>query len=252
MEETNKKIEFSNRLFVVAAILAVAILGNIIVETIYKYWPPDFPREITISAEGRAFAQPDIASIKIGITTEGFEVKKVVKENTEKMNNVLKEIKKLGIEEKDLQTTSYNLSPRYEWTKEGERIFKGYVLNQELRVKIRNFEKIDEVIEKATENGANLIGEITFNIDDLESVREKAREEAILKAKQKAEKIAHQTGFRLKKIVGIFEDNNYPGTQILPVYKEGVGGGQEAENLPNIQSGEQEIKVKISLVFQIK
>ena len=115
-----------------------------------------------------------------------MESEKIVKKNSEKINAILEEIKKLGIEEKDVQTVRYNLSPHYEYSKEGERVFKGYVLEQELKVKIRNLEKIGEVLEKATEKGANLIGQLYFSVDNPEPILEKAREEAIEKAKAKA------------------------------------------------------------------
>lgn len=254
MEQETKKLEFSDRLFVVLLILVLGILGNFVADTVYKFRMHDYyPKEITVSAEGQAFAKPDIALAKVGVTTEGWEVKKVVKENTEKMNAVLEEIKKLGIEEKDIQTTRYNLSPRYEWLKEGERIFKGYVLEQEVMVKIRNLEKIGEVMEKITEKGANLIGELSFSIDDPESIREKAREEGIVKAKAKAEKIAQQTGIRLKRLINIYEDYySYPAYQALPLYTEGLGGEGEVKAPPEIQPGEQEVRVRINLVYQIK
>lgn len=251
MNNETKKLEFSNRLFVILLILILGILGYFVATTIHKFKTIDYPREMTITAEGRAFAKPDIALVKLGVTTEGWEVKTVVKDNTEKMNAVLKEIKALGIEEKDIQTSRYNLTPRYEWT-EGKKIFKGYLLEQEVRVKIRNFEKIGEVIEKATEKGANLVGDLSFTIDDPELIRQKAREEAIEKAKVKAEKIAQQTGIRLKKLINIYEDYSYyptPSAEIMKGY--GVGGGGEAP-APEIQPGEQEMTVRINLVYRVK
>lgn len=252
MDQEIKKLEFSNRLFIVFLVLILGILGFFVASTVFKFRSIDYPREITVSAEGKVFAKPDIALVKLGITTEGWEIKTVVKENTEKMKAVLKEVKNLGIEEKDIQTTRYNLTPRYEWTKEGQRIFKGYVLEQEVRVKIRNFEKIGEIMEKATEKGANLIGDLSFTIDDPEVVREKAREEAIKRAKTKAEKIATQTGIKLKKLINVYEDYAYPvpTTEMMKDYG-GIGGGGFTA-APEIQPGEQEVIVRINLVYRIK
>ncbi|HEY0087866.1 MAG TPA: SIMPL domain-containing protein, partial [Candidatus Lokiarchaeia archaeon] len=142
MPDETKQFELSNRLFVVFAILLVGVLGfwtaKVFID--FQSLPNNYPREITVSGEGRTFAVPDIALIQLGAVTEGLEVGDVVRENTEKMNNILKEIKTLGIEEKDIKTTTYNLAPRYEWTEDGKRIFKGYTLTQQISVKIRNFE----------------------------------------------------------------------------------------------------------------
>lgn len=251
MNEEIKKIEISNRIFVLLLILILGSLANFLIQRIYDFWPPDHPREIIISAQGKAFAKPDIAQIKIGVSSEGWTIQEIFQENTEKMNIILNEIKKIGIEEKDIQTTRYNLAPRYEW-KEGQRIFKGYVLDQEIKLKIRNFEKIGEIINKATENGANLVGEISFSIDDPETIRQKAREEAIKKAKEKAEKISQQTGIKLKKIVNVYEDYFYSPlrTETIKGYTtEGTPGIGVA---PEIQPGEEEVIVKINLVYLIK
>lgn len=252
MEPEIKKIEISNRLFVILVILILGILGSIFAEIVFKFFPPDYHREITVSAEGKAFAKPDVALVNLGVKTEGLEINKIVKENTEKMNSILVELKNLGIEEKDIQTTKYNLSPHYEWMKEGEKIFKGYVLEQEIRVKIRNFEKISEVLEKATQKEANLIGNLSFSIDDPERLYTRAREEAIKRAKEKAESIAKQTGIKLKKLVNVYEGYGYYPP--LPVRMEGAEKAPipSFETAPEIQPGELEVKVLISLVYRIK
>ncbi len=251
MEQEMKKLELSSRLFIAFLILIVGILGFFVALIVFKFKSIDYPREITVSAEGMVFAQPDIALVKLGVTAEGWEIKTVVKENTEKMNAILKEVKNLGVEEKDIQTTRYNLTPRYEWI-EGKRVFKGYVLDQEVRVKIRNFEKIGQVMEMATEKGANLVGDLSFTIDDPELIREEAREEAIKRAKIKARAIAAQTGLKLKKVVNVYEDYNYPTPQPTIMTKDysEVGGGFPA--VPEIQPGEQEVVVRINLVYRLR
>jgi uncharacterized protein YggE len=116
-------------------------------------------------------------------------------------------------------------------------------------VKIRNFEKIGEVIEKSTEKGANLIGDLSFTIDDLEPIYQKAREEAIEKAKKIAERISALTGIKLKKIVNVYEEPY----SLIDLTARGGGGEKLAVPLsPEIQPGEKEVKVKINLVYQIK
>lgn len=255
MTEEIKNYEISNRLFKLLAVLIAGVLvflgvkGYIAFQTL----PDITPREITVSATGRAFVAPDVALIKLGVTTEGIKVPEVVKENTEKMNAILKEVKNLRIEEKDIQTANYSLTPRYEWLKEGQRIFKGYTLNQEIRVKVRNFEKIGDVLEKGTEKGANLVGDLQFNIDDLEKVKEIARKDAIEKAKAQANLIASQAGLKLGKVVNVFEDYYYPyySVPMSGAKMEGLGAG-EISAAPEIQPGEQEITLKINLVYRIK
>ena len=254
MSDETKQFELSNRLFIVLAILLIGVLGfwatKVFIE--FQNLPNNYPREITVSGEGRTFAAPDIALIQLGVVTEGMKIGDIVKENTEKMSSILKEIKDLGIEEKDIKTTTYNLTPRYEWTEDGKRIFRGYTLTQEIRVKIRNFEKIGEALEKATEKGANLVGDLQFSIDDPEKVRQEARKEAIEKAKVKAVQLSQDSGLKLVKLVNIYEDY-YPRTFSDTLYKnlEATGGGEIATP-PEIQPGEQEVTITVYLTYRVR
>jgi len=253
MAEEIKKFEISDRLFSVFVVLIFGIIFFLIAQILlgFKGLPENYPREITVSAQGKAFVKPDIALIKLGVTTEGMKIQEIVQENSEKMNNILKEIKDLGIEEKDVQTVRYDLSPRYEYWEKGQRIFKGYTLTQEIRVKIRDFEKIGEVLEKSTKIGANLVGELQFSVDEPEKIREIARKEAIDKAKEKAGQIASQSGLKLVKLINVYE--NYYPIPISPApYKEMAGIGGEFPAVPTIQPGEEEVTVTVNLVYRVR
>lgn len=74
------------------------------------------------------------------------------------MNAILGEIKNLGVEEKDIKTSQYNLVPQYDYPEHGERIFLGYALANQVQVKIRNFEKIGDILDAATEKRSQFGG----------------------------------------------------------------------------------------------
>lgn len=247
-----KKIDLAHRPFIALKILILGTLiflaGKLWID--FKNLPGNFPQQISVSAEGKASAVPDIAQVRLGVETEGLVVKDVVGENSKKMNGLLKEIKALGIEEKDIKTSRYNLAPRYEFTKKGERIFKSYVLNNEITVKIRNFEKLGDVLDKSAGAGANVVGDLQFTIEDLEKIRETARKEAIDEAKVKARKIAEQTGLKLVRLINIYENFTPPLVPPYALTKEAVGGGFAPA--PEIQPGEEEISIIVTLVYQIK
>ncbi|MFH1030609.1 MAG: SIMPL domain-containing protein [bacterium] len=246
-----KQFDISNRLYLLAGILFAAIVFFIMIRMIadYRSLPENFPREITVTAEGSVFVEPDIAMLTVGLTSEGLETGNLVKDNAKKMNDVIDAVKGMGIEETDIQTAKYNLYPRYDY-KDGERIFKGYTLNQEVFLKIRDFDKIDKIISLSTEKGANLVGEIRFTIDDEEAVKEEAIKEAIGKAKEKAKFIADEAGFTLVKVINFFEE-----TEPMPLY--GIGGAKtkldvDGEESPSIEHGEQEIVARVGLTYRIK
>ena len=256
MDINTKKIEFSNRCYQLASIIiaGIIIFGASKIYFNFRNMPGNYPREITVSAEGKASVMPDIALINIGVTSEGAKVEKIIKENTDKVNAILKGIKDLGVAEKDLETVSYNLSPRYEWSDKGERISKGYTLNQNIRVKIRDFEKVGAVLEKSASAGANLIGDLSFIVDDPETVRSIAVETAIAKAKSKAKLIAEKSGLRLGRVVNMYEDY-YPSPVAYDskmMMTQGMGGMGGDAAAPEIQPGQQDVTVKINLVYEVK
>lgn len=214
--------------------------------------PHDY--QVSFTAEGRAFAKPDIAQIVVAVKTDRVkEAVQAVQDNTEKMNNVVNKIKELGIEEKDIETTSYRLNPVYDYNRNtGERTLAGYDVYQEVTIKIRDLDKVGEVIEATTSVGANQVGNISFTIDDPEEVKKEAREEAVAKAKKKAKEMAELTGIKLGKLVNVYESEGpgpiYRGYPSYAMEMEGIGGA----GAPEIQVGENEIKLEVTLVYEVK
>lgn len=205
--------------------------------------------KITFSGQGKAVGIPDIALVSLSVITENMEAKKAMDENAKAMNDVIKFVKEYGIDEKDIKTSQYSLSPQYDWI-EGKRVFRGYQLTSTLTVKIRNLEKIGEIIDGAVSRGVNQVGNIQLTIDDLEKLREEARTKAIENAKEKAESVARNTGLKLGDIVNFTEEG--PVSYSLPLFYEkaaDLGGG---EVTPEIEKGSQEISLNVSLTFELR
>ena len=127
MEETKKTIDLSDRFFkligVFLAIITIFIISQLVYQ--FKALPQNYPQQISVTGEGKAYSKPDIAMINLGMHSEALKSQDAVDKNNTIMNNVINSVKDLGIEEKDIKTTSYNLSPLYIYTEKG-RTFKGY------------------------------------------------------------------------------------------------------------------------------
>lgn len=217
-----------------------------------KYIGQEFQRvnSITVSDSGEVYAKPDIGLVSLSVVTEAKTVAQAMTENTSKMNNVIGFIKEQGVEQKDLKTTNFNISPRYEYAHEiGKRTLVGYEVSQSLQVKIRDLSKIGAIIEGATGLGANEVGGLRFAIDNEDAIKAQAREEAIKKAKAKAETLAKQLGVNLVRIISFSES----GTTPQLIYDEtmsaiGKGGVAVA---PDIQTGENKTSVTVSITYEI-
>jgi len=245
-------------LIVFLAVLAISTvfgIQNKIKEGKYIGQEIETKNTITVSGQGEVYTKPDLALTTFSVKTETKTIAQAMSENTKKMNNIIDSMKGLGIEEKDLKTTTFNLYPRYEYRREssiypsGERILVGYEATQSLQVKIRDLDKIGEIIEKATDAGANQVGDLQFTVDKEDEFKKQAREQAIKEAKEKAKEIASQLGIDLVRIVNFDESGYAPRYNDYGLIKEmAVGGGGE---IPQIETGENKIEVSVSITYEI-
>jgi len=208
---------------------------------------------ITVSGSGEAYAKPDLAFTTFSVITEKKEIAGAMEENTKKMNAIIDSMKEQGVEEKDLKTTGFNIYPRYEWHEKtqfypnGRRVLVGYEIRQSLEVKIRDMEKIGVIIQKATDAGANQVGDLRFTIDDEDEVKKQARGQAIDKAKEKAKELASQLDVKLVRIVSFNEGGIAPRYY---AFEEAIGMGGE-DKAPQIEVGENKIEVNVSITYEI-
>jgi len=252
MEEQTTK--FLNKVFLLAAILIVGTLVFFVGQMVYHFKLVELQNnyQITVSGQGKVYAKPDIALASLGVTTEGSTTQDVISRNTEKMNAVIKAVKDLGVEDKDIQTTNYNLSPLYNYTEAAGRVFQGYTLEQNVQVKIRDFSKVGNVLQKATAAGANLVSNVQFTIDNPEQFKQEARAKAIEQAKSNAQNLAQVSGIKLGKLINVYENYVYPIYNSSKVMGLGGGAAVESAPAPTIQPGQQEIEITINLTYQVK
>lgn len=251
---TNNKFEVSNRVF---TIIIIALAGLVLFWAfrMYEIWNTShgyYPREISVEATGKAYVVPDVAKVNLGVNTQAPTAEAAVEENNKKMNTIMAEIEKTGVEKKDIKTTNYYLNPKYGYTPERGEYQDGFTLDQTVEVTVRDFEKIGEVLAVATKNGANTINNLNFTVDDPDNAKTQAREEAIAKAKEKAKEIAKQSGLKLGRVINYYEYEDvgvYPEYMAMDSYKaEGMGG---APVPPEIVPGEKEISLRVTLSYRV-
>ncbi|MDP3883050.1 MAG: SIMPL domain-containing protein [Candidatus Staskawiczbacteria bacterium] len=253
MEGETKQFDLSNRFFIIIAILVLGVLVFFVGQMAYQFQSLDRQNinQVTVSGQGKVYVKPDIAMVNLGVTTTGVTTADVIKRNTEKMNAVIQAVKDSGVEEKDIQTTNYSLSPLYNYTEAAGRIFQGYTLEQNLQVKIRDFAKVGDILQQAVSKGANLTSNLQFTIENPEQFKQEARAKAIEQAKANATDLVKASGIELGKIVNIYENYNYP---MYDSYKALGMGGASSESIPSpvIQPGQTEIDITVNLTYRIK
>ncbi len=206
---------------------------------------------VRVNGIGKVTLSPDTALLNVGIETEGETPKEAQESNKELSKKLLDSLGELGIAEKDIQTQWYNIYPNYNYQNPMGRKLLGYNANHTLNVKIRDLEKVTEVMEKVTEAGVTNISNVQYIVENKESAYDQARELAAKNARKKAGKLGAVFGFEVGNIVQVEEiihDYDMP----VPYMGErggmgGAGGGQQ--NL--VKPGDVEIQLNLNAAFAI-
>lgn len=203
----------------------------------------------TVSGEGKVTVKPDLATVTVGIQATGSTVKQTQDQINMVINQVSVAIKKLGVADKDIQTTNYYISPTYDYRTGSQRI-TGYQASTNFLIKVRTLDKINEVIDASTANGANQVGNVAFDVSDKAKTENEARQQAVAQAKQKAKQAANIAGFNLGRIINYSE--NFGGApQPVPLMAKATDGRGSAEST-NIEPGSSEIRVVVNLSYEIR
>src|SRR5690348_3629547 len=99
-------------------LILVAIVNVIFfVMPLLPNWKASFypARTMTISAEGKTTAGPDLAEVSFSVVTQGQSPDALAANNSDKMNAVLQFVKSQGIANADITTTGYSLNPNYQY-----------------------------------------------------------------------------------------------------------------------------------------
>lgn len=213
-------------------------------------------RTFTVEGTADIDTTPDVAMFSATVTTEGSQdIASIQKTNTEKMNKINKFLKDQGVKEKDLKTLQYNLYPRYSSpTCDGgycpPASIVGYTLTQTLEVKVREMNQASALLSGAVTNGANTVSDLRFVLDDDTAAKNKAREEAINKAKNQAGATAKAAGFRLGSLVSIYESSD--SSAPIPYALDRASEAKAAMMAPTIEPGVQTTTVNVTLTYEIE
>ena len=213
------------------------------------------PGVISGSGEGVATAAPDMAVISLTVLREAETARAALDANNAAMADVLSAMKDEGIAERDLQTGAFSVQPRWVYpdnSKDGEprepRIV-GYTVNNTLTVRIRDLARLGAILDSSVSLGVNQGGDIVFTNDDQDTIREKARLDAVAKAKAKAEAMTGALGVSLGRITQISE-NSYSAPPMPMARAEMVMAAKAADQVP-VASGENEYRVTVNVTWEI-
>ena len=215
-----------------------------------SYHPNSIQPETTvsISATGSVEKEPDIAIMTTGVQTEARTAVEAAAENARQMAAVFQAVEKAGIAEKDMQTSNFSLSPRYDYSSRGgPPRLAGYTASNQLSVTVRDLDNLGETMDAIITAGSNTFGGLRFALDDPSDALDEARRNAMQEARERAELYAAAAGLKVKRIVTISEGGGYnPGP--MPMMQART---EAMDSSTPIATGEVGYSITVNVVFEL-
>lgn len=202
---------------------------------------------ISVSGEGKVKVVPDQVSISVSVETRGNNSAEVKKQNDEKIDAVIKYIKKANIAKEDYQTQRVSLNPQYDYEKKKTTFYA----TQTIQILLKDLNKYDELMEGLVSSGVNSIGNIEFKSSKMELHKSEARKLAMKDAKAKAEDYMSVTTQKLGNIFNVTDNTQayYPRPMYAAMEMKSFDGASGARE--TLAIGEIEIIANVSVSYII-
>lgn len=207
------------------------------------------PPTVTVTGTGEVHARPDFAQVQMGVVTEGATAAEALRKNNEAMNQLVVLIRKRGIEDRDLQTTHFNVAPRYRYDKGQQDPPKitGYQVTNEVQLKIRDMDRLEAFLDETVSAGANQVRGVSFGVAEPAGLIDEARRKAMADAQRRARVYADTAGVKIGKPLKISEQaGGRPGP--FPVARMEAAA---ASSVP-VAPGEQTFTVNVTVSYAIE
>jgi uncharacterized protein YggE len=192
---------------------------------------------LDVSANGEVTRVPDIAVISTGVVTRAASATDAIQQNAARMERVRAALRKAGIEDKDIQTSSISLNPDYVYVERQPPKLTGYQASNQVSVRFRDIRKTGEILDALVAEGANQINGPSLTIDKPDQALDEARMKAIANGRARAELYARALGMRVVRLLSVSESGGYAVPPPMPMYARVEAMAQDAKT--SIDPGEQ-------------
>jgi uncharacterized protein YggE len=203
-----------------------------------------------LSAYGETRVEPDMATITLGVMTEGKTAAEAMAANATRMTAVVASLKKAGIAEKDIQTSNLNLNPQYRYEENKPPILTGYQASNQVTIRVLDLKKLGQAVDATVNAGANQIHGIAFGLVDATAAENAAREAAVKALAAKADLYAKATGHRVSRLVTLSEGGGYTPRPPMPMMEMAAQRGFAKDSTP-VQGGELTVRIDVSALYEV-
>jgi uncharacterized protein YggE len=209
--------------------------------------PGTTPRTMSISGTGVINVMTDQATVILGVYTQDKTAGTAIDENAALMTAVISSLKQLGFTDDDMKTTSYGVTPTYNWE---INAVVGYQVTNMIELKIKDLKKVGPAIDAAAAAGANRVDSISFGISDetAQAMKLQAYTAAINDAKAKSDVITSGLGVKVAGIQSISESSYYP----YIAYRSDAAYESSGKASTPVLKGNLSVTVTLNIVYLIE
>lgn len=204
---------------------------------------------ISVASRGEVKVSPDRASIQISVQTKGETAAAAASENARKQKSVIDALKALGLGDKDISTSGYNVYPEQRYEPNREPVITGYNVTNTITVDLKSVAMVGRVIDVALSKGANMINSLQFYASNVQAARHEAIAIAIRNARADAEAAAHAAGGNVSDLLEVTIGAYYMPPP-RPMALKTMGVAAQAQDTP-IAAGDETVTVDISTRWRL-
>jgi len=208
-------------------------------------------RTIVVSGTGESSAVPDQAQISAGVVSQAATAEAALDANTDAMEQIFETLENAGIEERDIRTSNFSVSPQYETFRDNNsnpRRIVAYQVSNQLTIIVEDVDELGGALDALVRSGANQLTGISFSISDPKPLEEEARRLAVQDAIAKAQTLADAAGVSLGPIISIQEGSGgyQPPMPVMAMRAESFDS-----SVP-VARGESTVRISASITYAIQ
>ncbi len=235
------------RMMLAALALGAAVVPSIAAAQVAAV-PAIAGTRLDVSATGEVTRVPDLAIISAGVQTLQPTATAAIEENAARMERVRSALKRAGIDDKDIQTSSISLNPEYQYDQNRPPRLTGYRASNSVNIEFRDLKRTGAILDALVAEGANQISGPNLTIDKPESALDEARVKAIANGRARADLYARTLGMRVVRLVSVSEGGGYNVPPPMPMVM--MARAEAADT--KIDPGTQQLQVSVAMSFELQ
>ena len=166
------------------------------------------------------------------------------------MERVRAALRRAGIEDKDIQTSSINLNPEYQYDQNRPPRLTGYRASNTVNVKFRDLKRTGAILDALVAEGANRSTARTSPSTSRNRRSTRRGPKPSPMAGRRAELYARALGMQVVRLLSVSESGGYAVPPPMPMVMMAQERGAAADT--KIDPGTQQLQVSVSMSFELQ